>query len=285
MSRVGPIRGPSIERHRGSERPSDPGTEAQTPMPSSTQSIPRRSLGRRSLVFISVGAVIGSGWLFSSFDVGPDRRRGWRRNRLDPGRIARRGPGLRPCGARDDVPGRRRNGAFSSLCLRAGHRVLFRLVCLDQRRLVPAIETEAALRYVGNYVPSLIYAICRRRAPHAARSARRCVRPTRVHRVECSGHEVVPRDEHRRRLVENRHPTHRGRRLCRPRVRPPQLHRRWALSGRSTRSAGGRQHRRRRLRSARLRASGGAGGRDQASPAQRSLGRHRLSRDRQCPSI
>ena len=107
-------------------------------------------------MFVSVGAVIGSGWLFSSFDAAQIGGGGGAVVAWIPGRIARRSPGPCPRGARDDVPGRRWDGALPLYGFGrvtgffSGWFAWISAVC------VPPIETEAALRYVGNYVPSLI---------------------------------------------------------------------------------------------------------------------------------
>ncbi len=125
-------------------------------MSTPTHSRPRRSLGRRALVFVSVGAVIGSGWLFSSFDAGQIAGGGGAVTAWILGIAlvvvlafvhAELGTMFPVDGGTARFPlyaFGRVTGFFS------GWFAWISSVC------VPAIETEAALRYVGNYVPSLI---------------------------------------------------------------------------------------------------------------------------------
>ena len=130
--------------------------EAPSGTSTSTAGSPRRSLGRRALVFVSVGAVIGSGWLFSSFDAaqiggGGGAVTAWI---LGVSLVLVLAFVHAELGTMFPVDGGtarfplyafgRVTGFFS------GWFAWISAVC------VPAIETEAALRYVGNYAPSLI---------------------------------------------------------------------------------------------------------------------------------
>jgi amino acid transporter len=144
----------------GATPPDDPTTRSRAESAISTATngldAPRRSLGRRALVFVSVGAVIGSGWLFSSFDAARIGGAG--------GAVTAWVLGISlvivlafvhaELGTMFPVDGGtarfplysfgRITGFFS------GWFAWISAVC------VPPIETEAALRYVGNYAPSLI---------------------------------------------------------------------------------------------------------------------------------
>lgn len=130
--------------------------DAPTEVSTSTNTRPGRSLGRRALVFVSVGAVIGSGWLFSSFDGaqiagGGGAVTAWVLGislvlvlafvHAELGTMFPVDGGT----ARFPLYGFGRVTGFYS-----GWFAWISAVC------VPPIETEAALRYVGNYVPSLI---------------------------------------------------------------------------------------------------------------------------------
>ncbi len=117
---------------------------------------PRRSLGRTALVFVSIGAVIGSGWLFSSFDAAQIAGGGGAVTAWILGASlvvvlafvhAELGTMFPVDGgtARFPLYGFGRITGFFS-----GWFAWISAVC------VPPIETEAALRYVGNYAPSLI---------------------------------------------------------------------------------------------------------------------------------
>jgi amino acid transporter len=117
---------------------------------------PARSLGRRALVFVSVGAVIGSGWLFSSFDAAQIAGGGGAVTAWILGALlvvvlafvhAELGTMFPVDGgtARFPLYGFGRVTGFFS-----GWFAWISAVC------VPPIETVAALRYVGNYAPSLI---------------------------------------------------------------------------------------------------------------------------------
>ena len=128
-SRASPSNG-SPDRETG-RSPQGAPTEAAA----STRSGPRRSLGRRALVFVSVGAVIGSGWLFSSFDAAQIGGGGGAVTAWILGVSLVVVLAFVHAGARDDVPGRRWDGALPPLRLRTGHRVLLRVVRVDQRRL------------------------------------------------------------------------------------------------------------------------------------------------------
>ncbi len=125
-------------------------------MSTSTHGNPRRSIGRRTLVFVSVGAVIGSGWLFSSFDAsqiagGGGAVTAWILGVLLVLVLALVHAELGTMFPVDGGTARFPLYAFGRVTgFFSGWFAWISAVC------VPAIETEAALRYVGNYVPSLI---------------------------------------------------------------------------------------------------------------------------------
>ena len=125
-------------------------------MSTPTHSDPRRSIGRRTLVFVSVGAVIGSGWLFSSFDAsqiagGGGAVTAWILGILLVLVLALVHAELGTMFPVDGGTARFPLYAFGRVTgFFSGWFAWISAVC------VPAIETEAALRYVGNYAPSLI---------------------------------------------------------------------------------------------------------------------------------
>ena len=122
----------------------------------STDGQPRRSLGRRALVFVSVGAVIGSGWLFSSFDAaqiggGGGAVTAWILGASLVVVLAFVHAELGTMFPVDGGTARFPLYAFGRVTgFFSGWFAWISAVC------VPAIETEAALRYAGNYIPSLI---------------------------------------------------------------------------------------------------------------------------------